>query len=114
MLLANRQPTQLYQIIQGDYLMRLTAQISRNFRDVATGVPKVLLRSIVNENNEEFRDHAWVPMNKQLQQFFAKSLPKNGKRVIQFEADEKLYEYRGEVFKKTLENVTNIKVLGRA
>lgn len=114
MLLANRQPTQQYQITQGDYLMRLTAQISRNFRDVATGVPKVLLRSIIDENDNEFRDHAWVQLNQELRTFFRTKLPKNGKRVIQFEADEKLYEYRGEVFKKTLENIKNIKVLGRA
>ena len=94
--------------------MRLTAQISRNFRDVATGVPKCLLRSIVNEANEEFRDHAWVELTPALQAFFRTKLTKNGKRVIQFDADEKVYTYRYEVIKKTLTNVKNIKVLGRA
>lgn len=95
--------------------MRLTAQISRNFRDVATGVPKCLLRSIINEeNDEEFRDHAWVEVTPALKKFFEQKLPKNGKRVISFEADEKVYEYRGQEFKRTLENVKHIKVLGRA
>lgn len=93
--------------------MKLVAQISRNFRDVATGVPKCLLRSIQTEE-EEYRDHAWVELNPALKKFFAQKLPKNGKRVIQFEADEKVYTYRGEVIKKTLENIKNIKVLGRA
>lgn len=93
--------------------MLFTAKISRNFRDVATGVPKVLLRSIQTAT-EDYRDHAWVELNPTLKKFFETKLPKNGKRVIEFEAEEKVYTYRGEVIKKTLENVKNIKVLGKA
>lgn len=95
--------------------MKLTAQISRNFRDVGTGVPKCLLRDIINEeNDEEFRDHAWVELTPALKKFFEQKLQNNGKKVISFEADEKVYQYRGQEFKRTLENVKNIKVLGRA
>lgn len=94
--------------------MHFTAKISRNFRDVATGVPKCLLRNIIIDENEEYRDHAWVEVNTVLAKFFKDKLPKNGKRIISFEADEKHYTYRGEIIKRTLENVRNIKVLGRA
>ena len=93
---------------------RYIAEISRNFRDISTGAPKVLLRSIVQEDSEDFRDHAWVEMTEELKQFFRQELPKNGKRVISFRAKEKVYTYRGELVKRTLKNVKNITVLGRA
>lgn len=93
---------------------RYTAQISRNFRDISTGAPKVLLRSIVQEDDsEDFRDHAWVELTEDLKQFFKQELPKNGKRIISFRAKEKVYKYRGELVKKTLSSVKNINVLGR-
>ena len=94
---------------------RYTAEISRNFRDIATGAPKVLLRSIVQDDySEDFRDHAWVELTEDLKQFFKQELPKNGKRVISFRAKEKVYTYRGELVKRTLKSVKNITVLGRA
>lgn len=95
-------------------MTRYTAEISRNFRDIATGAPKALLRSIVQDNSEDFRDHAWVEVNQSLARFFKHKLPKNGKRVISFEAEEKTYYYRGAEFKKTLINIKNIRVLGKA
>ena len=93
---------------------RYIAQISRNFRDVATGAPKVLLRNVLQEDEEDFRDHAWVELSAELKEFFKQELPKNGKRVISFRAKEKVYKYRGELVKRTLSNVKNITVLGRA
>ena len=46
---------------------RYIAEISRNFRDVATGAPKVLLRSVIQEDDsEDFRDHAWVELTEDL------------------------------------------------
>ena len=94
---------------------RYVAEISRNFRDIATGTPKVLLRSIVqDDDSEDFRDHAWVELSAELREFFKRELPKNGKRVISFRAKEKVYTYRGELVKRTLKNVKNITVLGRA
>lgn len=92
---------------------RYIAEISRNFRDISTGAPKVLLRSIVQEDSEYFRDHAWIEMTEELKQFFRQELPKNGKRIISFRAKEKVYTYRGELVKKTLSSVKNINVLGR-
>lgn len=92
---------------------RYIAEISRNFRDISTGAPKVLLRSIVQEDSEYFRDHAWIEMTEELKQFFRQELPKNGKRIISFRAKEKVYTYRGELVKRTLKNVKNITVLGR-
>lgn len=94
---------------------RYIAEISRNFRDITTGAPKVLLRSIVQDDNSEyFRDHAWVELTEDLKQFFKQELPKNGKRVISFRAKEKVYTYRGGLVKRTLKSVKNITVLGRA
>ena len=92
---------------------RYTAQISRNFRDIATGAPKALLRNVIQEDDEEFRDHIWVELSAELREFFKRELPKNGKRIISFRAKEKVYKYRGELVKRTLKNVKNITVLGR-
>lgn len=94
--------------------MTLTAKISRNFRDTETGAPKVLLRSIQTED-EEYRDHAWVEMTKELKTLLqTKRAMSNRSYIIQFEADEKVYKYRDQEYKKTLQNVHNIKILGRA
>ena len=94
---------------------RYIAEISRNFRDISTGAPKVLLRSVIQEDNsDDFRDHVWVELTEDLKQFFKQELPKNGKRVISFRAKEKVYTYRGELVKRTLKSVKNITVLGRA
>jgi len=84
--------------------MKYYATISRNFRDVATGDPKVLLRSINNELNEEFRDHCWVSSNA-----LNDVIPyKNHQHLrISFEADEKQY-YSGKV---TLKNITNVSIV---
>ena len=93
---------------------RYTAQISRNFRDIATGAPKVLLRNVIQEDDdEEFRDHIWVELSAELREFFKRELPKKGERIISFRAKEKVYKYRGELVKKTLSSVKNINVLGR-
>lgn len=92
---------------------RYTASISRNFRDVATGAPKVLLRGI-QDNDEDFRDHGWVPLNKELNNFFNTYLQGNGKRIITFYAEEASYLGRNGDHKCTLKNVQRIKLLGKA
>lgn len=94
-------------------MKRYTASISRNFRDVATGTPKVLLRGI-QDNDEDFRDHGWIPLNKELDKFFNVHLRGNGKRVISFYAEEAFYSDRNGDSKVTLKNVQRIKLLGRA
>lgn len=92
--------------------MTLTAIISRNFRDTATGAPKVLLRGIQTPD-EEYRDHAWVELTKELKQV-TNRITNNRSLIITLEADVKEYIYRPGVVKRTLTNVSNIKVVGRA
>lgn len=84
-----------------------------NFRDVATGCKKVLMTQIFEATGELFRDHAHVEISPALAKSMRTMRP-NKSFVVQFEADVKEYNYRGEVFKRTLTNVTRIKVLGRA
>ena len=95
-------------------MKRYTANISRNFRDVATAAPKVLLRGIQDDEDEDFRDHGWVPLNKELDRFFNTHLRGNGKRVITFYAEEAPYLDRNGKHKVTLKNVQRIKLLGKA
>lgn len=82
-----------------------TAKIGRNFRDVGTLSPKVLLRDVVNSNEEQFRDHCWVLKCPKL----SRIIPKTNKKsiVIQFDAIPKQY-YSG---KLTLTDVSNIKII---
>ena len=95
-------------------MKRYTASISRNFRDVATAAPKVLLRGIQDDEDEDFRDHGWVPLNKELDKFFNVHLRGNGKRVISFYAEEVSYSGRNGDSKVTLKSIQRIKLLGRA
>lgn len=90
--------------------MLYTAKLSRNFRDVHTLSPKVLLRSVIDDSSAEFRDHCWVNKCAKL----SRVIPRANKTsiLIQFEADIK--EYGIYETKATLTNIRNIKVLGRA
>ena len=78
----------------------------------------VLLRGIQTAD-EDYRDHCWVELNAHLiktlstHRYF-KLKSGNGSALISFEADEKIYNSRGIEFKRTLENIRNIKVIGRA
>lgn len=84
-----------------------TAKISRNFRDINLTTPKVLLRNIVDDEEEEFRDHAWVNISKKLEEV----IPRGNKTVvIQFVATPKLYGAYQE--KMTLTSIAKIKILG--
>jgi len=98
--------------------MKFTAKISRNLRDTNTGAPKVLLRGIMTEE-DEFRDHAWVELNRELDKVLKhnkefKRKQGNGSAIIEFEADVKNYEYRGSVYKQTLNNIKTVRILGKA
>lgn len=88
-----------------------TAIVSRNLRDVATGAPKVLLRDIQCEG-VPYRDHAWVEITNELEQLVS-SIRGNKSVTITFSAKEKVYMYRGEVFKKTLKRVKDISIVRR-
>lgn len=90
--------------------MRLTAIISPNFRDVATGAPKVLLRQVM-EGTTEYRDHCWVEINKYLDEVLQGLKRKNKSVKIAFEAEIKEYEYRGSIYKRTLTNITSVSVI---
>lgn len=91
--------------------MKFTAVIhTKNHRDIATGVPKVLMTGIQTDT-EDYRDHSYVEINAPLRKFINETTG-NKSFVVSFEADEKTYEYRGEIIKKTLTNVKSIKRLG--
>lgn len=78
----------------------------------------VLLR-VIQTADEAYRDHCWVELNSHLikalstHKYF-KLKSGNGSAIVSFEADEKVYNYRGLEFKRTLENIRHIKVIGRA
>ena len=98
--------------------MKFTAKISRNLKDIETGAPKVLLRGIMTEE-DEFRDHAWVELNRELDKLLKhrKEFQRNkgnGSAIIEFEADIKNYMYRETIYKQTLKNIKTIRVLGKA
>ena len=87
--------------------MKYTAKISRNFRDVATGAPKVLLRDIFDAQGELFRDHAHIEITPAVQKVL--------NCIVELEAEEKTYDYQNSgTIKRTLTNITRVKVLGRA
>lgn len=81
------------------------AKIQRQFRDVKTGSPKVLLTDVVCDETEGFRDHCWVTLTEDL----AKLVPSRCgvKLAIEFNAEPKEY-YTG---KLTLANITDIHLL---
>lgn len=94
--------------------MKYTAKISRNFRDVGTGTPKVLLRSIFDQNGELFRDHAHVVITPELQKTL-NCMRSNKSFIVELEADEAEYRYQNSgIIKRTLTNVSRVKVLGKA
>lgn len=80
----------------------------RNFRDIATGCPKLLLTNIVNlADNTEVRDHTWAKLNEELEKF----VPHHNKHklTITFKADLVTYNTRG-TDKVTLVNLREIKI----
>lgn len=92
--------------------MKLTAKISRNFRDTATGAPKVLLRNICI-GEDEYRDHAWVELTPELRKI-VNTITRNRSLLISLYAEEKSYIYRAGVVKRTLTKVNNVQIIGRA
>lgn len=100
--------------------MTFTAKISRNRRQISPTQSMVLLRSVQSSNEEDFRDHCWVEESASIHRLLSSNPlfrrnSGNGSAIIQFEAEEKKYYYHtGELYKKTLSNIKNIRVLGRA
>lgn len=82
-----------------------TAKIQRQYRDVKTGSPKVLLTDIVCDTTGSFRDHCWVPLNHDLAGFIPRKC--GVKLAIEFNAEPKEY-YAG---KLTLNNIKDIQLL---
>lgn len=94
--------------------MKYTAKISRNFRDVATGAPKVLLRDIFDAQGELFRDHAHIEITPAVQKVL-NCMRSNKSFKVELDAEEKTYDYQNSgTIKRTLTNITRVKVLGRA
>lgn len=77
------------------------AKIQRQFRDVATSTPKVLLTDITSELGE-FRDHCWVELSDQLRKLVPDRCGQ--KLAICFKASVKQY-YSG---KSTLHKIKDI------
>lgn len=82
-----------------------TAKIQRQFRDVKTGSPKVLLTDIVCDKTGGFRDHCWVTLTKDLLNLVPSKC--GIRKAIEFNAEPKEY-YTG---KLTLNNIKDIHLL---
>jgi len=79
------------------------ATISRNFRDVATGDPKVLLRD-VNTADNKFRDHCWISQS-EVKDF----IPYKNHQHLRICFEAKTKEYLGG--KITLKQVENARIV---
>lgn len=84
----------------------MRATITRNFRDVNTISPKVLLTNVVNDDGSEFRDHCWVDISNEIEGFIPKT--NRYKVTVEFTASVKSYQTRGPK-KDTLCKMVNIK-----
>lgn len=85
-----------------------TATITRNFRDVKTTIPKVLLLNIIDENGQIFRDHCWVTITDILKKFIP--LKNHIKKTIIFNAKIKDYQTIDSK-KQTLTSFENVYLL---
>ena len=71
----------------------LEATIHRNFRDVNTTTPKILLTNLM-ENGKELRDHCWVTITERLEKFIPEF---NGETIrITFTGKIRTYQTIGE------------------
>jgi hypothetical protein len=86
-----------------------TAIITRNFRDVNTSSPKVLLLQVQNDS-AIFRDHCWVTISDTIKDFVPKK--NHIKTKICFDAKVKEYQTYGPV-KQTLISIKNIRRLNK-
>ena len=90
------------------------ATITRNYRDVDTCSPKILLLN-VTEDGKEFRDHCWVILIDELDKFVPY---KNKQKLrIQFNAKAKKYvdhENVGASRKSTLHKIHDIKIIKKS
>lgn len=86
-----------------------TATIIRNFRDVKTTTPKVLLLNITDKNGQLFRDHCWVTINELIEKYIP--IKNNIKKIIKFDAIIKEYQTNGPK-KQTLISFKDICLIG--
>lgn len=79
----------------------------RNFRDIHSGCPKVLITNITHKDTL-FRDHTWLEITKELE----RSLPYDNYRTVHIKFDGDLRGYKnhstGEM-KTTIVNIRNIR-----
>ncbi len=81
------------------------AKISRQFRDVKTGSPKVLLTDVICDETEGFRDHCWVTLTEDLDRLVPSKC--GIKRAIEFNAEPREYC----TGKLTLSNIKDVQLL---
>jgi hypothetical protein len=88
-----------------------TATITRNFRDVHTISPKVLLLN-VELDGQLFRDHCWVTITPEIEPFIPY---KNTQKLkISFNAKQKQYKTRAsKPEQSTLDKISDISILRR-
>ena len=66
--------------------------LTRNYRDIHTISPKILLLDIRNDDGTEFRDHCWINAS-EVELFIPKT--NRYKSTIYFTAASKTYQTRG-------------------
>jgi len=86
-----------------------TATITRNFRDIHTMTPKVLLLNITTAEGI-FRDHCWVPITNNIQKFIPRK--NTQKLLISFIAKIRTYQTYGPA-KQTLQAIKDIQIIKR-
>ena len=98
--------------------MEIIAKISKNYRDVKTSSPKVLLRINQVQSDTFDRDHTFVPLTANLKKVL-QTIKGNGSILIKFDADETSYkDHRKSIqgidsSKQTLTNIRNVRIVGR-
>ena len=114
-------PKSTYAQIATQPLQEFTAKISTLRRDVATGVPKRTLRDVFTSEGEMFRDHCHVKETPKMQKLLSKpSIARsNAWVIVSFKASISTYCYGTPdtypaIYKQTLDNIQDFKVLGRA
>ena len=114
-------PKPTYAKINTQPLQEFTAKISTLRRDVATGVPKRTIRDVFTSEGEMFRDHCHVKETTAMQRALSRpTIAKNNAWVIvSFKASIITYSYGTPntypaIYKQTLDNIQDFKILGRA
>jgi len=84
----------------------------RNYRDIETLSPKILMINVKTEDGEEIREHCWVKITDELKQF----IPRTNLSEIEIKFNAKVYTYidkRGNK-KVSLSKLKDIKIVSKS